>query len=272
MKPLTCSATRRRLGALHDGELPMADQIAVTSHLEWCDACASAFGELQSLRALLREAAPSRVAFSTEDDASLQIDIVARAQAEQSLSFAAMFRDMFEDMHLVYAGIGAVAAALVCAVISVGMMRAVTIDLVVPGVAGSNQNPVRLLGDELQLPRGIDEEGGFPSTALGHDGDAVYAFTAVVTREGTVTSLELLPSREPAPGLEPHLVDELLGIASRARFEPASRAGSPVAVNLVWILAHTTVRGTADGMGAPPSRARQRRSELFGRADIHLPA
>jgi hypothetical protein len=271
MKPLTCSATRRRLGALHDGELPMADQIAVTSHLEWCDACAGAFGELQSLRTLLRAAAPSRVAFSTEDDASLQVDIVARAQAEQSLSFAAMFRDMFEDMHLVYAGIGAVAAALVCAVISVGMMRAVTIDLVVPGVAGSNQNPVQLLGDELQLPRAIDEES-FPSTALGHEGDVVYAFTAVVTREGTVTSLELLPSRESAPRLEPHLVNELLGIASRARFEPASRAGSPVAVNLVWILAHTTVRGTADGMRTPPPRARQRRSELVGQADIHLPA
>jgi hypothetical protein len=28
-----------------------------------------------------------------------------------------------------------------------------------------------------------------------------------------------------------------------ARFHPASRRGSPVAVNLVWLLTHTTVRG-----------------------------
>ena len=30
---------------------------------------------------------------------------------------------------------------------------------------------------------------------------------------------------------------------SRARFEPATRKGLPVAVNMVWLVAHTTVRG-----------------------------
>jgi len=30
---------------------------------------------------------------------------------------------------------------------------------------------------------------------------------------------------------------------SRARFEPATRKGMPVAVNMVWLVAHTTVRG-----------------------------
>ena len=37
MKALTCAATRRRLDAFHDGELPIADQIAVSAHLDWCD-------------------------------------------------------------------------------------------------------------------------------------------------------------------------------------------------------------------------------------------
>lgn len=35
----------------------------------------------------------------------------------------------------------------------------------------------------------------------------------------------------------------LLDVAAAVRFEPASFAGVPVAVNMVWLLAHTTVRG-----------------------------
>ena len=37
----TCPSTRRRLYAFPDEELPVSDQIAVRSHLEWCDACAA---------------------------------------------------------------------------------------------------------------------------------------------------------------------------------------------------------------------------------------
>ena len=40
MKALTCGATRRRLDAYHDEELSFSEQIAVSSHLEWCDECA----------------------------------------------------------------------------------------------------------------------------------------------------------------------------------------------------------------------------------------
>ena len=42
MKPLTCAAARRRLHAFHDGELPVADQIAVEAHIDRCDECAAA--------------------------------------------------------------------------------------------------------------------------------------------------------------------------------------------------------------------------------------
>ena len=62
---------------------------------------------------------------------------------------------------------------------------------------------------------------------------------AVVTREGTIAGLELLL----ASGHDEEVLLSLLEVASAARFEPARFAGSPVAVNLVWLLAHTTVRG-----------------------------
>ena len=47
MKPLTCAAARRRLHALYDGELSVAEQIAVQGHMDWCDACAAMLDELR---------------------------------------------------------------------------------------------------------------------------------------------------------------------------------------------------------------------------------
>ena len=47
MKPLTCAAARRRLDAFHDGELPVAEQIAVGAHLEWCGDCAARSADLR---------------------------------------------------------------------------------------------------------------------------------------------------------------------------------------------------------------------------------
>ncbi len=243
MNTLNCASTRRRLEALHDGELPVADQIAVSSHLEWCDRCAASFDELRMVRDVLRAAAPSRIGLSAEDDERLQLGVVSRAQAEQKVSLGAALHDMFEDMHFVYAGLGSVAAALICAVIMFGMMRSFSAEIVVAPVAGSNQNPLWLLAEEFRPPRAIDEEG-FGATSLLEGHDAVFAFTAVVTREGRVASIELLPSQGAHSALLPQSVTELLGVASRARFEPASRDGAPVAVNLIWIVAHTTVRGT----------------------------
>ena len=44
MTPLSCASTERLLQAFHDRELPVAQQIAVASHLEWCDRCAAGRG------------------------------------------------------------------------------------------------------------------------------------------------------------------------------------------------------------------------------------
>jgi hypothetical protein len=49
------------------------------------------------------------------------------------------------------------------------------------------------------------------------------------------------------------VVANLLDAVSHARFEPASVAGLPVAVNMVWMVAHTTVRGTPAAPEPPPA-------------------
>ena len=98
MKVLTCAATRRRLDAYHDEELSFSDQIAVSSHLEWCDDCAEALDDLRRLRDALRQALPGRVALSVEQDLNLQATVVNRIKAEERLSFSAWLQEAFADM------------------------------------------------------------------------------------------------------------------------------------------------------------------------------
>ena len=69
MKTLTCAATRRRLQAFHDGELPVSDQIAVSAHLEWCRECARACGPSGLVGEALRGVAPGRPALSRDEAA-----------------------------------------------------------------------------------------------------------------------------------------------------------------------------------------------------------
>jgi hypothetical protein len=256
MKDLTCAAARRRLGAFHDEELPVGDQIAVGAHLEWCEHCTAALADLEVVRDVMRGVASGRVVLSRDEETSLRTTVVSRVAAEESMSFDTQVREMFQDMHFVYAGLSAVLAAVVCVGImfgTFGMMRAaaerpekLAAELVKGlGSPGSNQNPMAF-GSLVQMPRALGDR--FSTAAILEGGDAVVALAAVVTREGRIASLELLRDKGTpwiAPGSdEATLVNEMLGAASEARFEPASVAGLPVAVNVVWIVAHTTVRGT----------------------------
>jgi hypothetical protein len=246
MKPLTCEATRRRLQAYYDGELPVADQIAVASHLDWCEACAAMRAELQLMGMALRVGAMARGRLSAENAASFQTAVVSRARAEREVGFAARVRDMFDDMHLVYAGLGAAGAAIVCLVIMLGMMRFATSErpdslaaiVNLLATPGSNENPV-LVDGRVVMPRELD--GAFSAAANEAEEDAVFTLAAVVTREGRIANLELLH----ANGNDAQLAEALLDAVSRARFQPAIFDGSPVAVNMVWLVAHTTVRATA---------------------------
>ena len=264
MKMLTCAATRRKLHAFHDGELPISDQVSVAAHLDWCDDCASSFAELRFLRAALRAATPGRLALSWEEDARLVAAVVNRVKAERTVSLAAQVRDMFEDMHLVYAGIGAAAAAMVCVVIMLGMTRLAAsgrLELLaaiagVPRSPGLSLNPVPA-APRVIMPRALE---AFPTAPAG-GGDSVIMLAAIVTREGTITNLELLEPNggRSAPGTnETKAFADMLGSVSRARFERVwdnTRAlgekvdGRPVAVksavkNMVWLVERTTVRAT----------------------------
>lgn len=63
---MTCSEQARLLDAYADGEIAIADALALEEHMQSCARCRSAFGKLETLRAVLRrhvdpEAAPERL-------------------------------------------------------------------------------------------------------------------------------------------------------------------------------------------------------------------
>src|SRR3989442_1423348 len=159
---LGCPAAREMLQAFVDDELPMTEQVALESHLRWCDTCSAHVEDLRLIGDSIRD----RSAGVSVDDARK------------------------------------------LAAIQAGVLSRISED------------------------------------------EAVYALAAVVTQEGRVANYELLVSERDGARLRETAahVDEvsaMLDAVSQSRFEPAQAAGgAPVAVNMVWLLARTTVKGS----------------------------
>lgn len=268
MTRLSCAEARRRIQARHNGELTVSEQISLEAHIEWCQVCADELAGLRLIRLALRVVKSPGLPLSRDEHDGFVNVVVSRASAEEQQSLRSRIRVMFDDLHFVYAGAGAAAAAVICSVILLGMMRLANTES--PGSLaamvrilhspGSNENPVAV-GARVSLPRALDHP--FATSPI-HADDAVFALAGVVTREGRAQNLELLRANvDPAllmNAQEVKLVDDLMFTLSEARFKPASRAGLPVAVNMIWIVAHTTVRGTRssvdDVRSAPVSAKR----------------
>jgi hypothetical protein len=245
MTPLTCKIARQLLEAYHDEELSVGEQIAVGVHLGCCESCARAFEELRQIHRELRGAAQARFALSLDEAAVLESSIVKRAEVEATVAFRTRVRELFDDMHLVYAALSAAVATLVFATIMFGTLRLATTGH--PGSLGaivnllsspgSNENPVSIYG-RVQLPRVLD----VAATRTAAEDDAVFAFASVVTREGRISGLELLHARGGKWVGEAGRIEGVMDAVSQVRFEPAVSDGTPVAVNMVWLVANTTVR------------------------------
>jgi hypothetical protein len=82
---------------------------------------------------------------------------------------------------------------------------------------------------EAMLARPVSEE------------ELELALSAIVTREGRVSDVSVLANDA---DLEPE-VQLILDAISRAKLEPARFQETPMAVNLVWLLTHTTVKAKA---------------------------
>jgi hypothetical protein len=243
MTLLTCAAVRRRLPAFYDRELPVTDLIAIESHLTDCPPCIRDLREMQAVGEGLRLAAAPGPA---DDWTGLTPGVISRMRAEAHESWTERARRAFDDMHLVWIGLASTAATFICAGTVLSMLHYVAPGrtdsmaayfAVMAAPLGSDLNPARL-DDRFRVPS--VPENGIVSAALESRGDAedaVMPLSAVVTREGRVSGIELLSNDHTAQD-----VSMLVEALSRERLEPAEFGGAPVAVNLVWVVAHTTVR------------------------------
>ena len=245
MKTLTCAAARRRLHAFHDGELPVSDQIAVSAHLDWCGGCAATAAEWRVLRLALQAASPGRVVLSNDEAAVFCTTVVSRQRAEHDASALARIRRMFDDMHLVYAALGATFATAVCLVVMLGMMAFATDERPDSDRAASLAAVMSSLATPGTSSTPVDDEIRTRWTARlsqSHEAaeqDVVFALSMILTREGHLASLQRLRRG----GDDVKMIDALIDEISRARLGPDTD-GSRFGTSMVWLVTRTTVRGT----------------------------
>jgi hypothetical protein len=248
MKAFTCEATRRRLSAFHDRELSIADEIAVSAHLDWCAKCAEVSSEIRMIGGALRAAAPGRAPLSNDEAAGFIGSVVGRLKAEHDASILARVRLAFNDFRLVYVSVSATAAATVCLIVMMALMRFAT---------DSRPDSLAAILNVMATPFGCDASTSeiqdtmacrarwvesFQRANETAQQDTVFTLDAVVTQGGQLANFAgMRASRYETATDQAQAIAELLDSVSRARSdaEPADLLGE-----LVRIVTSETVRAT----------------------------
>ncbi len=247
MHERSCADVHGRLEAFYDGEVPFPERLAIQNHLTECVACSLEVEQIFALGATLRGMATEVGEHATVEPLRLSEQVVEQLGVEEQLSAQTRIVALFQDMHLVWAGIGATVATLICVVGSASVLHAAnqehpdSLAAVIALLAnpGSNANPVRLNYD-MMAPRAVTDAAIQMS-----EEDAEYALSAVVSREGRVQGIEVINDARPLG--ERAVVNAMLNEAYRVQFAPAqARTGDAVAVKMVWLVANTTVKGRHD--------------------------
>jgi hypothetical protein len=250
MLNMTCEYVRSELSAYHDEELPVTVRIAIADHLENCAGCAVEQADLMAISEALRSTGRSEETAWMPWLTRLQSDILQRLDAEENASAGRRFRRLFDDPRRASASVGVSVVASLCMALSALVMA--------QGPQGHpdslrsvmNQSvrpyDIYLPEDSVELPR-ADAEAVMPAAVMNTDSgdDGVSAFSALITSDGQLADLELLADHGRNRHLPPATHEQLsalLNAAATARFAPARVAGSPVALNVVWLVTHRTVR------------------------------
>ena len=201
---------------------------------------------LDDVSRALREACP-RVWSIDQATSHLTSAVVARFRAEREQSMAVRVGREFEDLHLVGPGwrprprLSCLHSCWSASGTSRLPSGADSLAGVLSALAspGSDRNPLTF-DDRMVMPR-VAPQTMVPSVSSGSgEEDLVFALAAV-TQEGRIAHPEVLLRN----GSTNETVTRLMNAVLEARFRPASIHGSPVAVNMVWVLSHTTVRAKA---------------------------
>jgi hypothetical protein len=241
----SCAHVLEHVEAYHDGELAIDEQIAIQNHLGECVACSLAAEELHIVGFALRERAQELEGPLADEPLRISARVIERLRVEEQFSIRAQVISLFQDMHLVWAGLGATVATMICVIGSASVLHAAnqqhpnSMANVISILAnpGSNENPMRL-NYEMLAPSVMMES---PITTS--EEDVEYTLSAVVSKEGRVQGVEVIPTAMRRGGA----VNAMLNDAYRTQFAPAqARGGDAVAVSMVWLVASTTVKGRLD--------------------------
>jgi hypothetical protein len=265
-----CEYAREHLDAFVDGELSVDEQVAVESHLRWCRTCAARVEDLQLIGDSIRQGSPAP---RPDDEESrfvshLHASVLVRVRAEEELSFATRFREMFTDMRLLWPALGATSAVTIGLALALSVLHSTTLErpeslatmLETLSDPGGERNPLmpgnsafvdrlflRYVDSDraggISMPRALDDGGVFESIP---EQDATFAVAAVVSRDGRIANYELLKSERSgrqARSLHANDVEMLDAAVRQSRFAPAQTpVGRAVAVNMVWLIVMTTVQ------------------------------
>ena len=119
-----CETTRDKLSAYRDGELAVADHIDVVQHLRHCTPCRVEQEAFENLGVLLRRRSTdlSTVVGEYPRRHGLTDAVVSRVLAEEAQSWPTRVRRAFDDLHLVWAGLCATGAVVVCAALAAALV------------------------------------------------------------------------------------------------------------------------------------------------------
>ena len=227
---LGCEAARDLLEAFVDGELAMADQVALESHLRWCRTCGARVEDMRLIGASMRVGAQRSTGAPDEERAlaAVQAEVLTRIRAEYDLSLRMRIREMFEDMRFFWPALGATAALVACLWTAVSVLHAASGENdSMAGVMESTANASRIrTGWVLE---GVPEE------------EAVFALDEMVTRGRRVADYEMLVleranvRRRDGSALTADVAG-LLDAVRQSRFATAEEPGGrAVAVDMVWL-------------------------------------
>lgn len=276
IRPLRCRIARQRLTAAHDGELPVAHQVALDAHLDACADCRRVRQDMTDIGVALREHATEHRPDETDCDRAAA-RVLATLPVGPRRPFPRRLRELAADRQRLCVAGGAAASMLVA-----GLFTAMALSFSPPvhphslagflqgtNSLGSNANPLQGFETGVSLPQvSADTQAAamlirpLPPLVLEN-----LALTAVVTREGQLASVAVLGQSDVrpdalgenpadgsgknagvgAPDADAEFQRALSRLASDVRFVPARAWGAPVAVNVVWLLERTTV------LARPPS-------------------
>ena len=267
-----CETARDLLDAFVDEELPVDEQVMVESHLRWCRTCACRVEDMRLIGSSIRDGSYAAQVEDADLDAvrSIQSSVLIRMHTEQAQSMAVRVRDLCSDMHLFWPALGATTALAICVTGAFLVLHwsteerpeslaAMITTLSQPGSEGNPLMPhsgVRSIDryvDEnrmsggISIPRTLGDGGRFEdiqravytdeagnAVEAGGD-DAVWALSAIVTREGRIANYQVL-----SEGSRVEVDAVLADAVRRSRFTPAQTPeGSKVAVNMVWLIIST---------------------------------